>query len=196
MNFRTTKKARERKRNPKKNKWKSKTYFISFVCFSILWFKSFISVTCFCFSSWFSSEVMCHRCLHRLKKYNIFITLYFLPYVCWLPHCVSWQSNFLSFIQPWLNKKIPFLTFKCPNAHAKEKFVFREQMLLSIKRIIASVTIVSRSEVTLRLDLSDLCAGVLVTHLPTFPRRIHSVSCSAWKQNVGANTKNHWRMNT
>ena len=32
MKFPTTKEARERIRNPKKDKWKSKIYFISFVC--------------------------------------------------------------------------------------------------------------------------------------------------------------------
>ena len=89
--------------------------------------------------------------------------------------------KFPKFYAAMTKQKIPFLTFKYPNPHAKEKFVFREQMLLSIKRILASVTIVSRSEVTLRLGLSDQCADVLVTHLPTFPRCIHSVSCSDWK---------------
>ena len=62
--------------------------------------------------------------------------------------------KFPKFYTAMTKQKIPFLTFKYPNPHAKEKFVFREQMLLSIKRILASVTIVSRSEVTLRLDLS------------------------------------------
>ena len=83
MNFPTTKEARERIRSPKKDKWKSKIYFISFVLFVIQ-----IVHPCnmfFGFLVFFRSDVSSMFASAEEVQHFYDIIVFFLRFICWPP---------------------------------------------------------------------------------------------------------------
>jgi len=149
MNFPTTKEVRIRKRNPKKEKWKSKIIF-HLVCLFVV--RDFVieiayfrNIFLFLFLVFFRSDVSSMFASAEEVQHFYYIILFTL---CMLASPLRVVTiKFPKIFTAITKQKISFLLSNALMHMRKKSFCFCNKCCFQLKNILASATIVSRSKV-------------------------------------------------